>query len=108
MLRASFYGTKRLKRLARVTQKLIKSLYIFKPLCPSAHAQTHANIWACRICAILTVSVPLGKGTQAQEVMDKMLFLLYVHVGQHFSLPLGLIGKEMLYVGIVTAYYRDF
>lgn len=45
---------------------------------------------------------------QAREDLDKMLFLLYLCAGQHFSLPLGLIEKEMLYVGAVAAYYRDF
>lgn len=71
MLSASFYGTKRLKRLARATQKLIKTIYVVKPLCLSAHAQTHANIQACRTCAILFGSAPSGEGMQAQEDMAK-------------------------------------
>lgn len=57
---------------------------------------------------MLTGSAPSGKGMQAKEDTDKMLFLLYLHARQHFSLPLGLKEKEMLYVGTVTAYYRDF
>lgn len=99
---------KRLKRLARVTQKLIKTIYTLKALWLSACAQAHANIWSFRAHAVLTRSAPSGKGMQAQEDMDKMLLLFYVRARQRFSLPLGLIEKEMLYVGIVTTPYSDF
>lgn len=56
----------------------------------------------------MTGSAPSDEGMQAQEDLDKMLFLVYLRAGQHFSLPLGLIEKEMLYAGVVAAYYRDF
>lgn len=79
-----------------------------QPLCLSAHAQTRANIQAWRTHVVLIESAPSGQGMQVQEATDKMFFLLSLHARQHFSLPVGLLEKEMLCVGIVTIYYKDF
>lgn len=68
----------------------------------------HKNMHIYRLGVVLTEPAPSGQGMQAQEDTDKMFFLLSLHARQCSGLTLGLIGKEMLYVGTVTTYYPDF